>query len=140
MGTLVTDVTSPLRTCSVAACPPRKSTSKCSTSKTRTPPTSSSGSRTTSSPPSVTFPPRGSRCPPPHRKLYRYPRNVQAHFRAVHLYVPTQGVPSLVHRRRYGRDGVHGGRIQHERPRVRVPAVPRCHRRRGWRVRRRRHG
>merc|ERR1712022_28651 len=49
---------------SVAACPPRRSTSRCSTSRTRTPRTSSSGSRTTSSPPSVTSPRRVSRWPP----------------------------------------------------------------------------
>merc|ERR1711943_67923 len=36
-----TAATSPLPACSVAACPPRRLTSRCSTSRTRTPPTSS---------------------------------------------------------------------------------------------------
>merc|ERR1711865_689886 len=57
----VTAATSLPLLCSVAACPPRKSMSRCSTSRTRTLPTSSSGSPTTSSPPSVTSPPRASR-------------------------------------------------------------------------------
>merc|ERR1719460_68577 len=59
--------------------------SRCSTSRTRTRPTSLSGSPTTSRPPCATSP---------------------------------QGLPSLVHRRGHGRDGVHRGRVQHERPRV----------------------
>merc|ERR1711966_201451 len=62
--TSVTVATSPLPACSVAVCPPRKSMSRCSTSRTRTLPTSSSGSPTTSSPPSATSLPRASRCPP----------------------------------------------------------------------------
>ncbi len=50
-----------------------------------------------------------------------------------------------VHGRGHGRDGVHGSRVQHERPRVRVPAVPGRHGGGGGRVRRgrgarRRHG
>ena len=44
--------------------------------------------------------------------------------RAVHLDVPPQGLPSLVHRRGHGRDGVHRGRVEHERPWC-VPAHPR---------------
>merc|ERR1711939_464076 len=44
---------------------PRKLTSKCSTSRTRTPLTSSSGSPTTSSPPSAISHQRVSRCPLP---------------------------------------------------------------------------
>merc|ERR1712159_767358 len=48
-----TDATSPPPPSSVAACPPRRLTSRCSTSRTRTPPTSLSGSPTTSSPPSA---------------------------------------------------------------------------------------
>merc|ERR1711898_55682 len=55
--------------------------------------------------------------------------------RAVHLDVPPQGLPPLVHGRGHGRDGVHGGRVEHERPRVRVPAVPGRDRRGGGRVR-----
>merc|ERR1712167_540124 len=43
--------------------------------------------------------------------------------------------PPLVHRRGHGRDGVHRGRVEHERPRVRVPAVPGRLRRGGGRVR-----
>jgi hypothetical protein len=39
-------------------------------------------------------------------------------------HVPSQGLPPLVHRRGNGRDGVHRGRVQHERPRVRVPTIP----------------
>ena len=35
-----------------------------------------------------------------------------------------------VHRGGHGRDGVHRGRVQHERPGVRVSAVPGRHRRR----------
>ncbi len=42
-----------------------RSTSRCSTSRTRTLPTLWSGSPTMSSPPSVTSPPRASRWPPP---------------------------------------------------------------------------
>merc|ERR1712146_279152 len=63
------------RACSAAACPPRRWTSRCSTSRTRTPPTSSSGSPTTSRRPSATSPPRASRwplaswaTPPPSRR------------------------------------------------------------------------
>merc|ERR1711924_132279 len=50
--------------------------------------------------------------------------------------VPPQGLPSLVYWGRHGRDGVHGGGVQHERLGVRVPAVPGRYRRRGRRVRR----
>uniref|UniRef100_A0A2K5PGC7 Tubulin beta chain n=1 Tax=Cebus imitator TaxID=2715852 RepID=A0A2K5PGC7_CEBIM len=56
------------------------------------------------------------------------------HLRAVHGHVPAQGLPALVHGRGHGRDGVHRGREQHERPGVRVPAVPGRHGR-GGRVR-----
>merc|ERR1711971_1242471 len=59
-------------------CPPRKLTSRCSTSRTRTLPTSSSGYPTTSSPPSVTSHQRDSRwplpsseTPPPSRRCSR---------------------------------------------------------------------
>merc|ERR1712038_1385799 len=48
-----------------AACPPRKWTSRCSTSRTRTAPTSWSGSPTTSRPLSATSRPEVSRWPPP---------------------------------------------------------------------------
>merc|ERR1712138_380018 len=48
-------------------------------------------------------------------------------------HVPPQGLPPLVHWRGHGRDGVHGGRVEHERPRFRVPAVPGRHRRGGGR-------
>ena len=75
-----------------------------------------------------------------HRQLHRHPGGVQEDQRAVHRHVPPQGLPSLVHRRGHGRDGVHGGRVQHERPRVRVPAVPGRDRRGGGRVRRGRGG
>merc|ERR1712061_596820 len=61
----VTVVTSPPPPSSVAACPPRKSTSRCSTSRTRTPLTSLSGSPTTSNLPSAISLPRVSRCPSP---------------------------------------------------------------------------
>merc|ERR1712014_37870 len=46
-----------------------------------------------------------------------------------------QGLPALVHWRGHGRDGVHGGGEQHERPRLGVPAVPGRHGRGGGRVR-----
>merc|ERR1712193_165196 len=69
-----------------------------------------------------------------------HPGDVEARRRAVHGHVPPQGVPPLVHRGGHGRDGVHRGRVEHERPRVRVPAVPGCHRRGGGRVRRGRGG
>merc|ERR1711865_1262538 len=55
----------PPPSCSVAACPPRRLTSRCSTSRTRTPATSLSGSPTTSSLPSPTSPLRASRWLPP---------------------------------------------------------------------------
>merc|ERR1711918_125725 len=60
----------------------------------------------------------------------------EARRRAVHDDVPPQGLPALVHGRGHGRDGVHRGRVQHERPRLRVPAVPGRLRRGGGRVRR----
>merc|ERR1712080_424799 len=46
-------------------CPPKRLTSKCSTSKTRTPLTSLNGFQTTSNPPSVISHQRVSRCPLP---------------------------------------------------------------------------
>ncbi|XP_006779447.2 PREDICTED: tubulin beta-4A chain [Myotis davidii] len=60
-----------------------------------------------------------------------HPGDVQAHLGAVHRHVPAQGLPALVHGRGHGRDGVHRGREQHERPGVRVPAVPGRHGRGG---------
>merc|ERR1711881_832322 len=80
-----------------------------STCRTRTARTSWSGSRTTSS---------------------------RARERAVHCHVPPQGVPPLVHGRGHGRNGVHRGRVEHERPGVGVPAVPGRDGRGGGRVRR----
>merc|ERR1712070_551149 len=71
-----------------------------------------------------------------HRQLHRRAGDVQARLRAVHLHVPPQGVPPLVHRGGHGRDGVHGGGEQHERSRLGVPAVPGRVRRGGGRVRR----
>merc|ERR1711907_451602 len=56
---LVTVATSLALPSSVAACPPRRSTSRCSTSRARTPPTLWSGSPTTSSPLFATSPPKG---------------------------------------------------------------------------------
>merc|ERR1711998_606423 len=70
------------------------------------------------------------------RQLHLHAGGHEARRRAVHLHVPSQGFPPLVHRRGHGRDGVHRGRVQHERPRVRVPAVPGRLRRGGGRVRR----
>merc|ERR1711898_85505 len=49
MGTQDTEDISPPPPCSEVECPPRKLTSKCSTSKTRTPLTSLNGFQTTSS-------------------------------------------------------------------------------------------
>ena len=57
--------TSPWPRSSEGACPWRRSTSRCWTSRTRTAATSSSGSPTTWWPASVTFPPEVSRWPPP---------------------------------------------------------------------------
>merc|ERR1712177_31967 len=71
-----------------------------------------------------------------HRQLHRHPRVVQEDLRAVHRHVQAQGLPPLVHWGGYGRDGVHRGRVQHERPGERVPAVPGGHRRGRGRVRR----
>merc|ERR1711975_27213 len=70
------------------------------------------------------------------RQLDGDPGDVEARRRAVHGHVPPQGVPPLVHGRGHGRDGVHRGRVEHERPRLRVPAVPGRVRRGGGRVRR----
>uniref|UniRef100_A0A804LBY6 Tubulin/FtsZ GTPase domain-containing protein n=1 Tax=Zea mays TaxID=4577 RepID=A0A804LBY6_MAIZE len=70
-----------------------------------------------------------------HRQLHLHPGDVPARERAVHRHVPQEGLLALVHGGGHGRDGVHRGREQHERPRVRVPAVPGRHRRRGGRVR-----
>merc|ERR1712028_175381 len=50
-------------------------------------------------------------------------------------HVPPQGLPSLVHWRRHGRDGIHRSRVQHERFGIRIPTVPGRHRRRRRRVR-----
>ena len=75
-----------------------------------------------------------------HRQHDGRPGDVEARRRAVHGHVPPQGVPPLVHGRGHGRDGVHRGRVQHERPRVRVPAVPGRDGRGGGRVRRGRGG
>merc|ERR1711957_958917 len=58
MGTQDTEDISPPPHSSEEECPPRRSMSKCLTSKTRTPLTSSSGSQTTSNPPSD-IPPKG---------------------------------------------------------------------------------
>uniref|UniRef100_A0A3B3WL07 Uncharacterized protein n=1 Tax=Poecilia mexicana TaxID=48701 RepID=A0A3B3WL07_9TELE len=59
-----------------------------------------------------------------HRKQHRHPGTVQTDLGAVLGHVPPEGLPALVHRGRHGRDGVHRGGEQHERPGVRVPAVP----------------
>merc|ERR1711865_1127776 len=58
-------VTSRHAACSVDVCPPRKLTSKCSTSRTRTPVTLLNGSQTTSSPVFATSHQKVLRCPPP---------------------------------------------------------------------------
>jgi hypothetical protein len=70
-----------------------------------------------------------------HRELDIDPRDVQAGERAVHGDVQEEGVLALVHGRRDGRDGVHGGGEQHERLGVGVPAVPGRERGGGGRVR-----
>merc|ERR1719483_1058772 len=41
------------------------------------------------------------------RKLYSYPRNLQAYLRTIHCYVQKEGFPPLVYWRRHGRDGIH---------------------------------
>ena len=48
---------------------------------------------------------------------------LQARVGAVHVDVPAEGVPALVHRRGHGRHGVHRGRVQPQRPHLGVPAV-----------------
>merc|ERR1712003_84684 len=65
-----------------------------------------------------------------------HPGDVQARGGVLYGHVPTQGVPALVHGGGYGRDGIHGGGVEHERPGVGVPAVPGCHGGGGGRVRR----
>merc|ERR1712113_900116 len=57
-----TEDISPPPPCSEVECPPKRLTSKCSTSKTKTPLTSSSGSPTTSSPLFAISHQRVSRC------------------------------------------------------------------------------
>merc|ERR1719428_1159367 len=47
-------------------------------------------------------------------ELHSDPRNVQACGGLLHVDVSAEGVPPLVHGRGDGRDGVHGGREQHE--------------------------
>merc|ERR1712032_1605152 len=54
----------------------------------------------------------------------------------LHGDVPPQGLLALVHGRGHGRDGVHGGGVEHERLGLRVPAVPGRDCGRGGRVRR----
>ncbi|AQK63996.1 Tubulin beta-4 chain [Zea mays] len=73
-------------------------------------------------------------------QLHLHPGDVPPRERAVHGHVPAQGFLALVHQRGHGRDGVHRGREQHERPRCRVPAVPGRHRRGVRRGRARRRG
>merc|ERR1712205_19051 len=65
MGTQDTEDISPPPPCSEEECPPRKLTSKCSTSKTRTLLTSLNGSQTTSNPPFAISHQRDSRWPLP---------------------------------------------------------------------------
>ncbi len=73
-----------------------------------------------------------------HRQLDVDPGDVPPRERAVHGHVQEEGLLALVHRGGDGRDGVHRGREQHERPGGRVPAVPgRDSRRRGRGLRRR---
>lgn len=59
-----------------------------------------------------------------HRQHHRHPGAVQEDIRAVCRHVPQKGFLALVHRRGHGRDGVHRGRVQHERSHLRVPAIP----------------
>merc|ERR1712126_209898 len=70
------------------------------------------------------------------RQLHGHPRALQARLRTIHRYVQAQGFPPLVHWGRHGRDGIHGGGIQHERLGLGIPTVSRRHRGRGGRVRR----
>merc|ERR1712166_1236854 len=101
--------------CSEEECPLRKLTSKCLTSKTRTLLISLNGSQTTSNPLFAISHQRDSRWLLPSSVTPPCPRNVQESRRTIHRHVQKKGFPPLVHRRRYGRDGVHRGRIQHER-------------------------
>merc|ERR1712158_625 len=67
-------------------------------------------------------------------QLDGHPGDLQEDLRAVHCYVQKEGLPPLVHRRGHGRDGVHRGGKQYERPGVGVPTVSRSNRRHGRRV------
>lgn len=58
-----------------------------------------------------------------HWKHHGHPRAVQAHIRTVLGHVQKKGILALVHRRRYGRDGIHRSRIEHERFDIRIPTV-----------------
>merc|ERR1719442_257378 len=81
------------------------------------------------------IPPKGLKMSVGFRGNSTCMQEVMKRRRAVHRHVPPQGLPALVHRRGHGRDGVHRGRVEHERPRLRVPAVPGRLRRGGRRVR-----
>ena len=81
-----------------AACPPRRLTSKCWTSRTRTLPTLLSGSPTTSRHPVCDIPPKGMKIalplqvtPLPSRDAFK---RVAEYF---HCHVPPQGLLALVH-------------------------------------------
>merc|ERR1712226_1795223 len=82
------------------------------------------------------IPPRGLKMSATFVGNSTHPGAVQAHQRAVYRHVQEEGLSPLVHRRGHGRDGVHRGREQYERSRLRVPAVPGRHRRGRGRVRR----
>jgi tubulin beta len=56
------------------------------------------------------IPPKGLKMATTFRRQHhRHPGGVEARRRAVHRHVPPKGIPPLVHRGGYGRDGVHRG-------------------------------
>ena len=69
------------------------------------------------------------------RKLHCHLRNVQKSCWVIHCYVQKKSFPPLVHRRRYGRNGIHWSWIQHEWFGLWILIILRCHswrRKRSW--------
>merc|ERR1712072_1383084 len=118
----------------------KRSTSRCSTCRTRTRRTSSSGSRTTSSRPFATSPRRASRWRRRSSATRRPSRRRGSASPSSSRPCSSARRSSTGTRARAWTRWSHRGRVQHERPRVRVPAVPGRDGRGGGRVRRGRGG
>ena len=73
-----------------------------------------------------------------HRQLNRHPGNVQASRWAIHRHVQKKSLLALVHWWGHGRDVVHWGWVQHERPRLLISAISGRHCWGGGRIRGRR--